>query len=90
MKKLALLITLSCFAASCTTMKDWGNDISNIKIPDAPKLLEAPTNPNDKEDKLNAYKAPKPNVADEKDVDIQRDFPAYHTSPRFNTSNTVK
>jgi predicted small secreted protein len=85
MKKLALIISLSCLTAACQTMEGIGEDISNIDMPSAPKLTAetAPVeNPNAGE-KQGAYKEPQEAAVVEQEIDIKRDFPAYHTSPRF-------
>lgn len=88
MKKLALLISLSCLTAACQTMEGIGEDISNIDMPSAPKMAAAPAdNPNaatfSEVDAKGTYKEPEAPAASEEEVDIKRDFPAYHTSPRF-------
>jgi predicted small secreted protein len=83
MKKLALILSLSCLTAACQTVESISEDISNVAIPPAPKMgVTAPGNPN-AGDKKGDYRQPQPPAVQEKEIDIRRDFPAYHTSPRF-------
>ena len=95
MKKLALIITLSCLTAACQTMKGIGDDISNIDMPAAPKMeAAAASNPNattyDAVDAKGTYKEPEAPAANEQEVDIKRDFPSYHTAPRFDQEPASK
>lgn len=88
MKRLALIITLSCLTTACQTMEGISDDISNIDMPSAPKTAAAPaSNPNatsfDAIDAKGTYKQPEAPAVAEQQVDIKRDFPAYHTAPRF-------
>ena len=71
-------------------MEGIGEDISNIDMPSAPKMTAetAPvSNPNattfSAADAKGTYKEPEAPATTEQEVDIKRDFPAYHTSPRF-------
>ncbi len=90
MKKLALIISLSCMTAACQTVEGIGEDISNIEMPDAPKATASTTlNPTAGE-KKGAYKEPQEPVTAETEVDIKRDFPSYHTAPRFDQEPASK
>ena len=92
MKKLLLALSVTFITTGCQTMKGIGDDISNIDMPDAPKAaMAAPaTNPNDSKTRTNAYVEPEPNKTTEEEVDIKRDFPSYHTSPRFDQEPAAK
>lgn len=93
MKKLLLTLSVAFLATGCQTMEGIGDDISNIDMPSASavKAQSAPaTNPNADDKPTNTYKEPLPNKETEAEVDIKRDFPAYHTAPRFDNEPGAK